>query len=72
MENFIASIQNGAQLNSPVEEGVKSNLLCHLGNIAQKNERALDIDPMNGSIKNDEEATSMWSRDYENNWKPEV
>lgn len=72
MENFVAGIQNGAQLNSPVEEGVKSNLLCHLGNIAQKYERTVHTDPKSGIIENDEEATSMWSREYETNWRPEV
>ncbi len=34
--NFIKTIRGEAKLNSPVDEGHKSVLLCHLANIAQR------------------------------------
>jgi hypothetical protein len=35
-ENFINSVRGEAKLTSPVDEGHKSILLCHLANIAQR------------------------------------
>ena len=72
MENFIGAIRNGDKLNSPVEKAVISNLMCHLGNIAQKYDRTLNIDNHTGKILNDSEAMKLWGRRYERGWKPSV
>ncbi len=72
MENFFNAISKGEALNSNAVEAHKSTLMCHLGNISQKYGRALQIDNSNGKIKNDEEAMSMWSREYAPGWKPKV
>ena len=72
MRNFVDAIHNGDELNSPVEEGVISNLICHLGNISQKYGRALNIDNQTGKILNDREAMKLWGRKYERGWKPSV
>ena len=72
MQNFIDGIRVGAKLNSPVTEGQKSVMLCHLGNIAQKFNRTLQTDARNGKILNDAEAMTLWSREYEDGWKPAV
>jgi len=72
MNNFVAGIRNGEALNSPIDEGYKSNLLCHLGNISQHYGRELSVDPKTGRIKNDDEAMTLWSREYEGGWKPQV
>ncbi len=72
MDNFINAIQKDEALRSDVHEGVKSNLLCHLGNIAQKSGLSLDIDPKTGKPKNEESLKSMWSRSYEKGWEPKV
>ena len=45
--------------------------LCHLGNLAQKFGRTLNIDPANGRILGDDEAMAMWGREYERGWSPE-
>ena len=71
-ENFVDGIRNGQQLHSSVGEAHKSTLMCHLGNIAQKFGRTLDLDPSNGKILNDQEAMSMWEREYEPGWTPKV
>jgi predicted dehydrogenase len=72
LENFIAAIREGTPLNSEIEEGHKSTLLCHLGNIAYRTGRSLKCDPKNGHIVDDSDATALWSREYEPGWEPKV
>lgn len=71
-ENFFAAIRDGSALHSPIDEGAKSTLMCHLGNLSQKFGRVLNIDPSNGHIMGDKEAMGHWSRDYESGWSPEL
>jgi predicted dehydrogenase len=72
MLNFCNGIRQGEVLNAPVSDGYISNLLPHLGNIAQKCGRVLEVNPLNGHILGDNEAGAMWSRDYEYGWEPTV
>lgn len=72
LANFFSAILDGAKQNSPIEEGHKSTLMCHLGNIAQFTGRTLNIDTDNGHITNDPEAMELWRRTYEPGWEPEV
>lgn len=72
MQNFADAIRLGAKQNSPIQEGVTSNLLCHLGNISQKMGRSLNIDPATGRILNDAEAMKLWQREYQPGWEPKV
>lgn len=67
--NFLDGIQRGTKLRSTATEAQKSTLMCHLGNMAQKHGGALDIDVETGR-PNNEAAMEMWSRDYEDGWKP--
>jgi predicted dehydrogenase len=70
--NFLAAVRNGEKLNSEIEEGHKSTLLCHLGNIAQRTGHALRCDPATGRIENDAEAMRLWTREYAAGWEPKV
>ncbi len=70
--NFVESIRGNATLNSPVTEGHKTVLLCHLANISQRVGRTLHCDPKNGHILNDSEAMKLWKREYEKGWEPKV
>ncbi|MFO0969877.1 MAG: Gfo/Idh/MocA family oxidoreductase [Gemmataceae bacterium] len=70
--NFLDSIRAGARLNSEIEEGHKSTLLCHLGNIAHRTGRTLRCDPKNGQIQGDKEAMAFWTREYEKGFEPRV
>ena len=72
VDNLLAAIRSGGKLNSEIEEGHKSTLLCHLGNIAHRTGRTLHCDPANGRIKNDSEAMKMWGREYAPGWEPKV
>jgi len=71
IENFFEAIRGKAKLDSPIDEGGKSTLLCHLANIAYRTGKRLEIDPSNGHIK-DAEAMKLWGREYQPGWEPEV
>ncbi|HWJ29226.1 MAG TPA: hypothetical protein VNS32_21985, partial [Flavisolibacter sp.] len=71
-QNFINTVRGEAKLNSPVDEGSKSILLCHLANISQRTGRTLHCDPANGHILNDTEAMALWKRTYEQGWEPKL
>lgn len=66
--NFIDSIRGTATITSPIDEGHKSVLLCHLANIAQRTGITLSCNPANGHITNSKEAMKLWRRDYEKGW----
>lgn len=70
--NFVAAIREGEDLNSPIDEGHKSVLLCHLGNIAQRTGQSLHCNPENGRIVDNDEAMALWSREYADGWTPTV
>src|SRR5262245_60502827 len=70
--NLLAAVREGKPLNSEIEEGHKSTLLCHLGNIAHRTGRALRCEPKSGHIVGDAEAAKLWSREYEKGWEPKV
>nr|WP_136249573.1 Gfo/Idh/MocA family oxidoreductase [Ningiella ruwaisensis] len=72
MNNFYAGIRTGEKLRAPIDEGIISNQLCHLGNYSQAVGRSLEIDSSNGRIKNDSEAMKYWSREYEPGWEMKV
>jgi hypothetical protein len=46
--------------------------MLHLGNIAWRVGRALDIDPATGRVRNDPAAMELWTRAYEPGWEPAV
>jgi predicted dehydrogenase len=70
--NFVDAIRGDAKINSPIDEGHKSVLLCHLANIAQRTGRTLHCGPTKGHILNDAGAMKLWRREYEKGWEPKV
>ncbi len=68
--NFVAAIRTGEALRSPIAEGRKSVLLCHLGNLAQEHGGALRTDPSNGHILDNPDAAARWQRTYAPGWEP--
>jgi predicted dehydrogenase len=70
--NLVATIRNEAKQHAPIAQGAISTSLCHLGNISQKLERTLKVNPKNGKILDDDEAARMSSRQYEPGWEPKV
>ncbi|MEZ6129743.1 MAG: Gfo/Idh/MocA family oxidoreductase [Planctomycetaceae bacterium] len=72
--NFVAAIRadDPTMLNSEIEEGHKSTLLCHLGNIAHRTGDTITCDPSNGHIVDNPAAEKLWKREYEPGWEPKV
>jgi predicted dehydrogenase len=71
-KDFADCIRTGKTPNSTIEEGHKSVTMLHLGNIAFRVGRELNIDPANGHVLRDDEAMKFWQRDYEPGWEPRV
>lgn len=71
-QNFADAIRDGKPLNSPISEGQKSTMLCHLGNIAYRTGHTLTIDQKTGRILNDPDAMKLWKREYRPGWEPNV
>lgn len=71
--NFVETVRGKQKLNSPITEGHRSVLICHLGNISQRVGRALDLDAdAGGKIQHDTEAAALWDRSYQDNWAPKI
>ncbi len=71
-QNFVQAVRGEAKLTSPVDEGHKSVLLCHLANIAQRTGQTLHCDAANGHILNSTEGQKLWGRTYEKGWEPKL
>ena len=73
MNNFLDAIRENQKLHSPIDAGHVTNLLCHLGNIAQKTGKNLKTDPENGKILNNEQVSKFRHvLRYEPGWEPKV
>jgi hypothetical protein len=72
LENFLEGIRGSARLNAEIEEGVKSTLLCHLGNIAWRTGRTINVDSRARRIARDTGAAALWKREYRPGWEPVV
>jgi predicted dehydrogenase len=66
--NFVACIKSRSRPNCDIEEGHRSALLCHLGNIAHRVGRTVRFDPQGESIPGDPEAAHLLSRTYRDPW----
>lgn len=71
-ENLFNCIRNGKKPNSDIEEGQKSTLLCHLGNIAFKTGRTLTLDSKTRTILDDKDALKLWGREYASGWEAQI
>jgi len=70
--NFIAAIQKGDKLHSPISIGNVAVTMLQLSNIAWETNRELKLDTTNGKIQGDSDAMKMWGREYEKGWAPHL
>jgi len=70
--NFLDGIREGKPLRSEIEDGQKSTVLCHLGNIAWRTGHTVNFDPESRKIVGDDEALALWKRTYREGWEPQV
>ena len=70
--NFVEAVRRSAptDLTAEVEQGHRSTLLCHLGNIAHRTGHVLTCDIADGNILGDRVAANLWKREYEPAWEP--
>jgi predicted dehydrogenase len=70
LKNWLDAIRGSATLNAEIEEGWKSTLLCHLGNIAFRSGKTVHFDPATRKMRADPEADALWGREYRPGWEP--
>ncbi|MFQ5929684.1 MAG: Gfo/Idh/MocA family protein [Acidobacteriota bacterium] len=69
LENFIECVRTRKKPNADIEEGHRSALLCHLGNISYRaGNRKLRFDPKTETFANDEEANRYLKHKYRSQW----
>lgn len=72
MGNFLDAIRGKSTLNSPIEEGQKSTMMCHLANIAYRTNTVVKCDPKTGKLIDNPEGEKLWKREYRKGWEPKV
>lgn len=66
--SFLEAIRGTGRPAAPIEEGCLSAALCHYGNVACRAGRRLRIDPENGAIVGDPEASALSERPNRSPW----
>jgi predicted dehydrogenase len=71
-QNLVNAIRDREALRSPIHEGNVAVTMLQLSNIAWKVNRSLRIDPSNGRVLDDPEASALCRREYEKGWELEL
>ena len=64
LRNFVDCVRSRKRPNADIEDGHKSTLVCHLGNVAWKLGRTVRFDPKTQSCPGDPEADFLLGREY--------
>jgi predicted dehydrogenase len=72
VNNFIDCARSGKRPAADIEIGYRSALACHLGNIAYRTGRTVNMDPTTHRITGDREQEALWRREYRKGWEPKV
>ena len=70
--NFFSVIRGKeTKLNSPIEEGAISQMMCHYANISYRIGKSFQVNTQNGHIL-DKDGMKLWDRQYEKGWEPKL
>jgi hypothetical protein len=69
IENFLGCVKSRETPNCNVEEGHKSTLIAHLGNIALATQSRIEWDPVVQRITNNDAANELLHYEYRAPWK---
>lgn len=74
IDNFLDAVRLNQpdRLSAEIEQGHRSTLLCHLGNIAHRVQRTLRCAEQDGHVIRDPAADRLWKREYRNGWEPKA
>ncbi len=71
IEAFLARIlRRGTDPTASVEDGHRSTLLVHLGNIAHRVGHSVALNPETRQVRDDRDAAALWHRAYRTGWAP--
>ena len=71
-QDFLDCIRSSNRPQQDVESGVRSTMLCLLGNIAYRTGQTVNLDPETHLIVNNPAQQALWSREYRPGWEPTV
>jgi hypothetical protein len=69
VRNFLDCMKSRAKPSADVEEGHRTAVMCHLGNISTRLGRTLRWDAAKEQVIGDAEANQWLMRDYRGAWK---
>ncbi|HEX6961179.1 MAG TPA: Gfo/Idh/MocA family oxidoreductase [Lacipirellula sp.] len=72
VQDFLTAVGDGHRTNADIEEGHKSALFCHLGNMAYRTDGPVNVDPATGRIRDNDAAAALWSEERRPGWLPSV
>ena len=74
MQNFIDCIRanDPSKLSQPILSGHQSTLLCHLGNVAYRTDRAIHSKSTDGHWIDEGIPKNLWRRDYDPKWESQI
>ena len=67
-KNFIDAIREGSPLNAPIADAQRSTMLCHLGNIAYRQNDTLERSKAQSWKDVIGQETPLWKRAYREGW----
>jgi predicted dehydrogenase len=72
IQNFFNVIRGKeTQLNSPIEQGAISQMMCHYANIGFRIGKSFEVNTKDGHIL-DKDGMKLWGREYAKGWEPKL
>jgi predicted dehydrogenase len=72
LQDFLAAVREPRRTAADIEEGHKSALFCHLGNIAFRTGTTVKVDPATGHIVDNPAAQALWTCEYRPEWRSQL